>query len=237
MNEAEHGVNDLAGIARSRAAFSSFLNIHFNVLPDEKFVKQMRRKEIISMLEILPKDESVNEDISTGASLMYNFLKESYSDKPAQLSEKLGVDRTRLYRGISPVYGPPPPYEMVWSQTWQEVSLLQVLAKIYREKGLEPSSEIIDRLDYLGLELEFLHALAMRETAALEAGETETAGSLLEAQKKFFREHLEPWVPSFVQKALEYVKTDFYHGHLLMLRGFILEQKEIFSTIPSAPGE
>ncbi len=42
------------------------------------------------MLELLPKDESVNEEISSGASMMYNFLKETSGDKPADLSEKWG---------------------------------------------------------------------------------------------------------------------------------------------------
>jgi TorA maturation chaperone TorD len=233
MKESKLGVKEHAEIAQARAAFCSFLTIHFNVLPDEKFVKQMRRKEILSMLEVLPKDESVNADVSSGATLMYNFLKETYNDKPAQLSEKLGVDRTRLYRGLSPQYGPPPPYEMVWSKKWQDVSLLQVLAGIYRENGLAPSTEIVDRMDYLGLELEFMHALSMRETEAWQANKPEVASSLLVVQNKFFSEHLKQWVPDFVQKALEFVKTDFYHGHLLMIKGFILELEETFSTISS----
>jgi putative dimethyl sulfoxide reductase chaperone len=235
MNESKPGVSELAGIARARAAFSSFLNIHFNLLPDEKFVKRMRHKEVISMLQVLPKDESVNEDLATGASLMEKFLQDTRNDTPAQLSEKLGVDRTRLYRGLSPSYGPPPPYEMVWSKTWQEVTLLQVLSRMYGENGLGPSKDIIDRLDYIGLELEFLHALAMRETAAWEANETEMAGSLLEVQRHFFREHMEQWVPSYVEKALEWAKTDFYQGHLLMLRGFISDQGKIFSKIAPDP--
>jgi putative dimethyl sulfoxide reductase chaperone len=233
MKESKLGVKEHAEIAQARAAFCSFLTIHFNVLPDEKFVKQMRRKEILSMLEVLPKDESVNADVSRGATLMYNFLKETYNDKPAQLSEKLGVDRTRLYRGLSPQYGPPPPYEMVWSKKWQDVSLLQVLAGIYRENGLAPSTEIVDRMDYLGLELEFIHALSMRETEAWQANKPEVANSLIEIQNKFFSEHLKQWVPDFVQKALEFVKTDFYHGHLLMIKGFILELGETFTTISS----
>jgi TorA maturation chaperone TorD len=237
MNKTKLGVKELADIARARAAFSSFLTIHFNALPDEKFVKQMRSKEITSMLALLPKDESVNEDTSRGASLMSNFLKETSGDKPAQLSQKLGVDRTRLYRGLAPTYGPPPPYEMVWSQKWQDVALLQALAATYRENNLAQSTEIIDRMDYLGVELEFIHALSVRETDAWDAGKTTKARSLLEEQKKFFQEHLESWVPSFIPKALEFVETDFYRGHLLMLQGFISEQAGILATISSTPKE
>jgi len=237
MTVSEPSANDLAGIARARAAFSSFLNIHFNVLPDEKFVRQMRQKEITSMLQLLPKDASVHEDIAAGAALMGKFLQETLDAKPAELSEKLGVDRTRLYRGVSPTYGPPPPYEMVWSKSWIDVSLLQALAAIYRENGLAPSTEVVDRLDYIGLELEFIHTLAMRETEAREAAKTEKASDLLLVQKQFFCEHLEPWVPNFVNKALEDAKTDFYSGHLLMLRGFISDQGKYFSTISSIPGK
>jgi TorA maturation chaperone TorD len=235
MNKTKLGVTELADLARARAAFSSFLTIHLNVLPDEKFVKQMRRKEISSMLELLPKDDSVNEEISSGASLMSKFLKETSKDTPAELSQKLGVDRTRLYRGLAPTYGPPPPYEMVWSQKWQDVALLQALAALYRENGLAQSTEIIDRMDYLGVELEFIHALSVRETDAWDAGKMEKASSLFVEQRKFFQEHLESWVPGFVEKGMEFVTTDFYRGHLLMLQGFIKEQAGIFSTISSTP--
>jgi TorA maturation chaperone TorD len=237
MTETILSVQELADIARARAAFSSFLAIHLNVLPDEKFVKQMRNKDVVSMLKVLPQDEAVNEDIASGATLMESYLEATQSDKPAQLAEKLGVDRTRIYRGLSPTYGPPPPYEMVWSQKWRELDLLIELTKIYRENHLAPSSKVIDRLDYMGMELEFIHALAARETTAWDEGKAEAAGALFEAQKAFFAEHMQQWIPDFVEKALESAQTEFYHGHLLMVRGFILEQAEIFSTVSSIPAE
>jgi len=236
MIETQVDAQELAEFARARAAFSSFLTVHFVVLPDEQFVQQMRGPEVSAMLKALPNDGSVNEDMATGAALMDHFLETTRSDTPAELSEKLGVDRTRIYRGLSPTYGPPPPYEMVWSQTWPEMSLLPELARIYRENGLGPSAEIIDRLDYAGLELEFIHTLATREAAAWEAGDTAAAQALLQTQQQFFSEHLEQWVLSFVERVLAEAKTDFYHGHLLMLRGFILEQAEVFSlSAPARP--
>ena len=96
MNKTKLGVKELADIARARAAFSSFLTIHFNTLPDEKFVKQMRSKEVSSMLALLPKDENINEDISRGAFLMSKFLKETSGDKPAQLSQKVGSGQDQV---------------------------------------------------------------------------------------------------------------------------------------------
>ena len=234
MDETQLGMTDLADTARARAAFSSFLTVHFTALPDEQFVKQMRGPEVSAMLQALPADAAVNADIATGAGLMSGFLAATLGDSPAELSEKLGVDRTRAYRGLSPNYSPPPPYEMVWSQKWHEISLLTELARIYREQGLGPSTEVIDRLDYAGLELEFIRQLAEREAAAWQAGQTETAQALLEQQQAFFDEHLKQWVPSFVDKALEYAQTDFYRGHLLMLRGFIAEQAETYPALATA---
>jgi TorA maturation chaperone TorD len=229
--EAEQVLQELASIAQARADFTSFLGIHFMTLPDVNFVKQMRDKEIASMLRALIRDESVEEDIASGAFLMYNFLEATRTDKLAQLAERLGVDRTRLYRGVSTIYGPPPPYELVWSKTFQEISLLQILAGVYREMGLEQSSAAKDRLDYIGMELEFLHELAAREAADWEAGETKNARSLLEAQRQFFFEHMHQWVLDFVPKALTYAETDFYKGHLMMLRGFVRDEAQELASL------
>jgi TorA maturation chaperone TorD len=126
---------------------------------------------------------------------------------------------------------------MVWSQKWREVDLLIELAKIYRENNLAPSTKVIDRLDYMGMELEFIHAIATRETNAWDEGKLDAAGTLFDEQKAFFSEHMQQWIPNFVEKALEFAQTDFYHGHLLMARGFILEQAEIFSTVTPVPAE
>ncbi len=229
MAKNHQDLDELADLARARAAFCSFLSIHFNVLPDEEFVSQMRHKDIATMLKSLQEDDSVHENIKTGASLMEKFLIETKNDPPSKLSEKLGVDRTPLYRGLSPSYGPPPPYEMVWSKTWKDTTLLEVLAGLYRENKLQPSDEIHERQDYIGIELDFLGILAAQEAAAWEAGNVEEAKSLLKTQKTFFKDHVESWVDYFIKKAFDYVKTDYYQGHLLMLRGFVKDLDQSFS--------
>jgi TorA maturation chaperone TorD len=38
-------------------------------------------------------------------------------------------------------------------------------------------------------------------------------------------QHLGNWAPAFIKKALEYAKTEFYEGRLLMLRGFFANEK------------
>jgi len=44
-------------------------------------------------------------------------------------------------------------------------------------------------------------------------------------------EHLGNWVPGFVAKALTIADTDFYRGHLMMLRGFLSAEEERLQVI------
>jgi TorA maturation chaperone TorD len=234
--DARSDLQELAYIARARAAFYAFLNLHFTTLPDEKFVKRLRDGEFNSVLETLKNDTSGGEDIFSGAALMSAYLEKMQAADTAQLVQDLGVDRTRLYRGVAKGYGPPPPYEMVWTREAQDFSILQVIAGAYRQVGLEPSPEVRERLDYISVELDFIRELALREAAAWECGDETTAGSLLATQEAFMRQHLGSWAPGFIEKALEHVKTDFYKGHLCMLRGFINNDRLVLAVMVEGMG-
>lgn len=216
----------LAEGARARAAMYSFLSGHFTTLPDVLFVERLRGPQVAAMLSALAADDGAGPDITGGAAQMSSFLDATRAEAPAQLAEKLGIERTRLYRGITPTYGPPPPYEMVWSRTAQDVKLLQALARQYRQLGLAPSADVIERLDYIGVELDCMRELALREAAAWEAGTPDVAHEVRAAQQAFLDEHLAGWVPSYVEKGLEHATTEFYQGHLLMLRGFIASEQQ-----------
>lgn len=225
----ETGLNaqEFAEIARSRAALFAFMNIHFNNLPDETFVKHIRSDNFSSALRDLQTDEILGTDTTTGAGMMQSYLRSTVDMDATELSNALGVDRTRLYRGLSPSYGPPPPYEAVWSKKERNVTaVLQMVAGIYQADGMAISPQAKERLDYVGVELDYLYQLAMREANAWDAGEKETASGLLQRQETFLREHLGHWMPLFVEKALTLAETDFYRGHLTMLRGFVLEEQE-----------
>lgn len=230
-NDAELNPQELASIARTRAAFNSFLSVHFTSLPDVAFVERMRHGDLTTMLDALVNDESVQGDIATGAALMRDYLTKTRNDDAAELSQALGVDRTRLYRGLSPTYGPPPPYELVWSKTKPDISLLVELAGTYREMGMSPSPEIVERMDYIGVELDFMRELALREATDWESNSPESARKLLQVQDTFMNEHLKDWVPLFVDEVLKQTQSDFYRGHLLMLRGFVASEREELTSL------
>ncbi len=221
---------ELQMLARARATFSSFVNAHFLNLPDEEFVQQLRSAEHRLVLGQLQDSGTLHPDISEGARLMDSYLEQQLGLNDKELSEALGVDRTRLYRGVSPTYGPPPPYEAVWSREGNNApALLQKIASIYRKHGLAQAPDAAERLDYIGIELAFIQELAQEEAEAWEAGEADRARSLLAGQSAFIREHLINWVPAFIETALEFAGTDFYRGHLRLLRGFLLDQETMLS--------
>jgi TorA maturation chaperone TorD len=214
----------LAHSARARAAFYAFLSVQFTALPDEAFVEHLRSPAVRDMLGALAGDPATEDNLAAGADQMLAYLRATESLPAPELAEKLGVDRTRLYRGITPRYGPPPPYELVWSKTYRDISLLQQLARLYREAGLELAPAVIERPDYLGVELDYLRALVSREADGWEAGTSNGAGSALAAraaQRSFLEEHLGAWAPLYVNEVLPHARTDFYQGHLLMLQGFL----------------
>ncbi len=227
---------ELAQLARARAAFLSFLNLHFQVLPDVSFVERVRNGDLTSVLEALKSDPSDDVEIATGASLMEDFIDKTRNVDAAKLSDDLGVDRTRLYRGVAPSYGPPPPYEMVWSKNVQDISVLTTIAGIYAEAGLATSPDAHNRVDYIGVELDFVRELASREAAAWESGDADTANKWLKVQSSFMSEHVGAWVPAFIDKAMQQVETDFYKGHMLMLRGFLKSEQQELSELVSEAG-
>jgi putative dimethyl sulfoxide reductase chaperone len=231
-NEAPLSRQELAEIARIRASFCAFVNVHFTTLPDLAFVQRIRGNEFMSALKALANDEIIHTDLAKGASLMQRYVRSTLDMDETKLSEQLGVDRTKLYRGVSPGYGPQPLYEAVWGTRLSDATaVLRELAGIYRESGMAISPDASERLDYVGVELDYQQQLALREAEAWEAGEEEKAKGLLGKEAEFLGEHLGQWVPAFIEKAVEMAETDFYRGHMLMLRGFLADEQERLRTL------
>ncbi len=226
-NEARLSGQELAEIAETRARFIAFLNIHFTTLPDVAFVQKIKSDEFTTVLEALAGDEVPNAGFATGASLMRDYVRSSLDLDASQLSTALGVDRTRLYRGVSPEYGPPPPNEAVWAKGTEPVSaMLLALAEIYRQAQLEISPSAHERLDYVGVELDYCYKLAKREAEAWLSGDAASARGTLAQQAAFLRDHLGQWLPAFIERARAQVETDFYRGHLQMLEAFVGQEQE-----------
>ncbi len=221
----------LLDLTRARASFYGFVNLHFMELPDERFAASLREAEFISALESLAQSHDVHREIARGVSLMGSYLTATGNCPPRELSQQLGVDRTRLYRGVSPTYGPVPPYEALWIGKNRGSDVLPEMAGIYQSSGFALQEGIQERLDYIGVQLSYMEQLATREIETREAGRKEEVRAVLTCEKAFLEDHLGKWIPSFVKSALERAQTDFYRGHLYMLQGFIEQEREVMDKL------
>jgi putative dimethyl sulfoxide reductase chaperone len=223
----------LASLGKARASFYAFVNIHFMELPDEEFASALRKEEFCSVLKDLEQSSENHPEIVEGASLMQAYVFETRALDDRQFAERLGVDRTRLYRGGSPNGDPTPPYESLWTGKDQDSVLLQEIARIYMESGFALRADIHERIDYIGIQLNYLERVVMREVSAREAGDKKEIQMTLDHERNFIRDHLGNWVPSFVLSALDHAQTNFYRGHLHMLKGFIEQEKETITSMMS----
>ena len=114
----------------------------------------------------------------------------------------------------------------------------QVLAE-YRSRGLAVDKDSFDwPEDHVSMEMRFMSHLCKQESdlcrQALEAGEcasidAELAG-VCDAQKKFFGEHLDKWMPMFVEQLSQNAKTLFYKGIAEYLDAFLEKEREMLSA-------
>ncbi len=222
-----HSQNHHMEAARARASFYNFITIHFLELPDEAFAGALREAAFASALEELEHNPEVPQSIVQGAALMRAYLTKTAVLSAGELARQLGLDRTRLYRGISPGYGPVPPYEALWTGKGRDSAFLQEMARSYREGGFILGGNVQERLDYLGVQLHYLERLVIKETEAWERGNEEAARTVRNREREFLHDHPGRWVPDFVASALTHAQTDFYRGHLHQLAGFLEGEKEV----------
>ncbi|MEC4674353.1 MAG: molecular chaperone TorD family protein [Nitrospirota bacterium] len=92
-----------------------------------------------------------------------------------------------------------PPYETLFGNdhVFGQSYVMGDIAGFYTAFGLQLAQDIHERLDHLSVELEFLHFLAYKESYALCHDGPEKVKTVVEAEKKFVKEHIGRWVPLF----------------------------------------
>jgi DMSO reductase family type II enzyme chaperone len=85
--------------------------------------------------------------------------------------------------------------EYTSSEIFQKAGSLADLKGFYAAFGVEPNPEMKDRLDHIGVELEFMHLLTLKEAYAHHHGDgADKVAVCREAQKNFLANHLVHWV-------------------------------------------
>jgi DMSO reductase family type II enzyme chaperone len=92
-----------------------------------------------------------------------------------------------------------PPYESGYLEDapFREENVLADVAGFYRAFGLLIGSEERERPDHVTVELEFMHVLALKEAFALVHDGAAEVGICRRAQRRFWRDHLGRWLPTF----------------------------------------
>ncbi|RMH06077.1 MAG: hypothetical protein D6704_08060 [Nitrospirae bacterium] len=102
-----------------------------------------------------------------------------------------------------------PPYETLFGNdhVFGQSYVMGDISGFYTAFGLQLSQDIHERLDHLSVELEFLHFLAYKESYALCHDGQDKLQTVIDAEKKFVKEHVGRWVPLFsgmLKKKAEY---------------------------------
>jgi len=205
--------------ARGRAQVFDFLATLLNQRPDLDLVRTLRANSLDDLIEQAEASEP-DSQVVLGLREMAQFVETTSEEPDTGIETALGVDWTRLFRGITPRYGPPPPYESIYIDTGEtELETIQAVNEFYLNSGAMLEKTVGNRPDYLGLELGFLCFLAEEEAKAWEAGDEALARACQEKARYFFEQHPGAWANKFLTEALNYAKTGFYTGFLYLCMG------------------
>lgn len=224
--ESETSAAEMSAQAASRSTTYGFLAWLFLEDPDTGFLERIRAAGDGFPDPLRPAAEEMGPAILAGLADMRGYLSERSHLSPAEACLELAIQRTRLFRGVAPGYGPPPPYEAVYRcpQACTEPELMLRVQSFYREAGVELPPDQAERLDYLGLELDLMRFLCAEESSLWDAGDVEGAARLRGMQGRFLRGHLLAWGPRFCETILAEPGVRFYHGVARILAGFLAEE-------------
>ena len=92
-----------------------------------------------------------------------------------------------------------PPYETLFGNdhVFAQSHVMGDISGFYKAFGVELSKDIHERLDHLSVEFEFMHFLAYKESYSRCHDGAEKTQIVVEAQKKFVKNHIGRWVPLF----------------------------------------
>jgi TorA maturation chaperone TorD len=105
-----------------------------------------------------------------------------------------------------------PPYETLFGNdhVFGQAHVMGDIAGFYKAFGVELSRDIHERMDHLSVELEFMHFLAYKESYARCHDGADKTQIVVDAQKKFVKEHIGRWVPLFARMLVKKADSGFF---------------------------
>lgn len=183
-----------------------------NVAPDRTWVPSL-----IDTVNVLSND-------APGCARMKAFLADRAGDSLDSLVQSLAVDWTLAFRGMNPARGPRPPYAGAWlADDGTGVELMLAINSLYVEEGLGISGNHLNRLDYIGVELEFMACLVERFA---EEKSDEYAKRIVDFENRFVLS----WFHQFQEQVEERCATEFWKGYLELVVAVLEDVREGLSA-------
>ncbi len=204
------------GLAEARAKLYRLLGSVYIRPPSPDFLKSLAGwVASLTGAEVPP--QLLSEQMRRSLDMLGSFFKGiEESNSWQEIAETASVEFTRLFRGVSRHYSPPPPYESLYREESGRVfgKLTASVHQEYRRFGLDLAAGLNgEPPDHISFELEFMHLLCNQEAEAWKKDDEGEALRLLLAKRDFLREHLMVWLPGFCAEVKKHDRLGLF-GHL-----------------------
>ncbi len=214
-----------AELHEARAAAYGFFAAAFRY-PDEAWLSQLQDPEAWSHwpTSCAPRDTA----LPTRAEALREQLCAAHS------LESLEGDFITLFSHA--VRGQCPPYELEYghSEILQLSNLMADITAFYSAFGLETVPESHERVDHVSVESEFMAVLALKHAYATQLDDAEALAICRHAERRFLKDHLWRWYPSFAQRVGKLDDSGFY-GRLVALLHRFLRAECVRLDVPVNP--
>ncbi|GJL56829.1 MAG: hypothetical protein NPIRA02_39610 [Nitrospirales bacterium] len=200
---------DAPSVERALARSKLYLLLSWSYLfpEDDEFLEYLQSGEFVedgrAALENLNKALEGHDDPESRESLQaisrhLDAIEEWVNSEGSNWNlQDLRDDHRRVFSNVISLDCPP--YETLFGNdhVFGQSYTMGDIAGFYSAFGLQLSSDIHERIDHLSVELEFLHYLAYKESYALIHDGPEKLKTVVDAEKRFVKEHVGRWVPLF----------------------------------------
>lgn len=159
-----------------------------------------------------PEAFAVYPEIAAAVTRIKQYADAADKDNPDTVLE-LKRDWTKLFRGISPDYGPTAPYGLLFIRG-NTGEMMADMAALYIDGGYDGYQSITDRIDYIGTGFDYLKTVSLQLVHASETKDISSAVRLKLCRDTFISKYFGAWVPEFAARARKHAATEFYNGVL-----------------------
>jgi len=205
---------DYTELTQQRSNIYGLLSLVYLHEPTIDFIRLLTSRDIQDLLE--EAGFNVGEDLKEG--------------NEEDIHEELQVEYTRLFLGPGPHVCP---YESVWrdggSMLWGKTT--GKIKNLIESLGLTYRAEWSGLPDHIGVELEFMRKLILKEKEGREQKKDKEVLACLEIEDKLLNEHLLAWVPHFCSEVRKGSRLKFYRSIATLTKQFLEYEKELLQNL------